>query len=64
MIMKKCPVCNSDALIQETKPIPSEGIYQKLYKCDKGHVYRVKIIYKGIKRTVVEVLEGEGNERV
>ena len=58
-LVKKCPICNSDAMLQDAKPIPSESCYSKIYKCEKGHVYRVKTYFKGIKRTVTEVLEGE-----
>ncbi len=57
-LTKKCPVCNADALLQDSKPVPSEGCYSKIYKCDRGHVYRQKIFFKGIKRTVTQILEG------
>lgn len=46
-------------MLQDAKAIPSESCYSKIYKCEKGHVYRVKTYFKGIKRTVTEVLEGE-----
>jgi hypothetical protein len=62
MPVKKCPICHSDSTIQETKPVPSEGFYSKIYKCEQGHVYRVKISYKGIKRTTVKILKGEKDE--
>jgi hypothetical protein len=61
MLVKKCPVCNSDALLQDSKPIPAESCYSKIYKCENGHVYRVMIYYKGLKRTVIKILEGEDN---
>jgi len=64
MSQKRCPVCNADALLQDSKPIPSEGAYSKIYKCDRGHVYRVKIYFKGIKRTVTQILEGDTNGSV
>ena len=46
-------------MLQDAKPVNSEGFYSKIYRCEKGHVYRVKTYFRGIKRTVVEVLEGE-----
>jgi len=58
-LTNKCPICNSDSMLQDAKPVNSEGFYSKIYRCEKGHVYRVKTYFKGIKRTVVEVLEGE-----
>ncbi len=61
-IVKKCPICHSDSILQDSKPVPSEGKYSKIYKCEKGHVYNVIISYKGIKRTTVKILKGEGNE--
>ena len=63
-VVKKCPVCNANALLQDSKPIPEESCYSKIYKCEKGHVYRVRIYYKGLKRTVTEILEGEDNGSV
>jgi len=63
-LIRKCPVCNSDALLQDTKPVFSEGFYSKIYKCERGHVYRIKTFFKGTKKTVVEVLEGEENGSV
>ena len=60
-LIKKCPVCHSDSLLQDSKPVFSEGCYQKVYRCEKGHVWRVKIYFRGIKRTVTEILEGDGN---
>jgi len=63
-LIKKCPVCNSDALLQDSKPVFSEGCYSKIYRCEKGHVWRVKIYFRGIKRTVTEILEGEENGSV
>ncbi|RLF37399.1 MAG: hypothetical protein DRN21_06400 [Thermoplasmata archaeon] len=63
-LIKKCPVCNSDALLQDSKPVFSEGCYSKIYRCEKGHVWRVKIYFRGIKRTVTEILEGEDNGSV
>jgi hypothetical protein len=57
-------VCNADALLQDSKPIPTEGCYSKIYRCEKGHVYRVRIYYKGLKRTVADILEGEDNGSV
>lgn len=63
-LIKKCPICNADALLQDSKPVFSEGCYSKIYKCDRGHVYRVKVYFRGIKRTVTEILEGEDNGSV
>jgi len=63
-LVKRCPICNSDAMLQDAKPVPSEGAYSRIYRCEKGHVYMVKTYFKGIKRTVTEVLEGEENGSV
>lgn len=63
-LTRKCPVCNSDALLQDAKPVFSEGFYSKIYKCEKGHVYQIKTFFKGTKKTVVEVLDGEEDESV
>ena len=60
--VNKCPICHSHSKIQATKPVPSEGFYSKIYRCDKGHVYKVKISYRGIKRTTVKIIKGEENE--
>lgn len=57
-LTNKCPVCDSNSILEDAKPVPSEGFYSKVYRCEKGHVFRIKTTYKGIKRTTVEVLEG------
>ena len=57
-LVKKCPICNSDALLQDAKPVFTEGFYSKIYKCEKGHVYKIKIFFKGTKKTEVEIIEG------
>lgn len=63
-LVKKCPICNSDALLQDSKPVFTEGAYSNIYRCRRGHVYRIKTFFKGTKKTVVEVLEGEKNGSV
>ncbi|MHC1567671.1 MAG: hypothetical protein ACXQTD_08220 [Candidatus Syntropharchaeia archaeon] len=61
-LVRKCPVCNADSLLQDSKPVFSEGCYQRIYRCERGHVWRVKIYFRGIKRTVTEVLKGDADE--
>lgn len=62
MPVNKCPICHSDSIIKETKPVPSEGFYSKIYKCEKGHVYKVKVSYTGLKKTTVKIIKGEKDE--
>jgi len=60
-LIKKCPVCNADSLIQDVGPVFTEGCYARVYRCERGHVWRVKVYFKGTKKTEIEIIEGGEN---
>jgi hypothetical protein len=41
-IFRKCPVCNQDAVLQETGPDFRVGYYKRVFKCKGGHVFAEK----------------------
>ena len=57
-LVRKCPVCHADALLQDAEPVFTEGFYSQVYRCEKGHVWRVRTYFRGRKKTEVEIIEG------
>jgi len=57
-LIKKCPVCDSDSFSQDAEPVFTEKCCSQVYRCEKGHVWKVKTYFRGTKRSETEIING------
>lgn len=61
-IFRKCPVCGSDAILQDSEIDFSKGFYAKIFRCGKGHRFAERCSLKTDWKEV-KVLGAEKNGR-